>query len=316
MLGALKDTGATPLHWLELGAAGSAVRLPMPEGIGVSRARLDVLMSDAVCAAGGTFVQGTKASLGPIDGHFRTVPVQSGSAEALLKARMVLAADGLHGSVLRGSGHAPQVAAGARLGAGTLLPPGTMALAPGVIRMAVASGGYVGAALVEDGQIDVAAAFDPVFLRTCGGPADAANAVLSAAGYAPISLSKNIKWEGTPPLTRRASVLGAERVLVLGDAAGYIEPFTGEGMAWALTSGYVAAPLVAKAVENYDGTLVKRWESAYRAHVTSRQVVCRGIAGLVRHPLMTRALLQVLRWRPQLAQPLMRYVNAPALLTL
>ena len=44
------------------------------------------------------------------------------------------------------------------------------------------------------------------------------------------------QWRGTPPLTRRAPSLAAERVFVLGDAAGYVEPFTGEGMAWALAS--------------------------------------------------------------------------------
>lgn len=311
MLDAVKAAGAMENTTLELAVATRRLSLPMPHGLAISRARLDTLMADAVCAAGGTFLQGTRATLGEPDGDARLVTLQRGDEQSTLRARIVLAADGLHGGTLRSAGHAPEVSTDARVGAGILLPPGSVALSPGIIRMAVADGGYVGASVVEGGQIDMAAAFDVAFLRACGGPAEAANRVLAAAGYAPVPHSPDLKWDGTPPLTRRARVLGAERVLALGDAAGYIEPFTGEGMAWALTSGYMVAPLVAEAIAHHDVALVSTWERAYRQHVASRQLVCRGMAGLLRHPNAARLALQFLALQPRMAQPLMRYINAP-----
>ena len=36
-------------------------------------------------------------------------------------------------------------------------------------------------------------------------------------------------WSGTPPLTTVPRWNAAERLFVMGDAAGYVEPFTGEG---------------------------------------------------------------------------------------
>ena len=38
------------------------------------------------------------------------------------------------------------------------------------------------------------------------------------------------------------------RLLLLGDAAGYVEPFTGEGMAWGLTAATLAAPLASSGI--------------------------------------------------------------------
>lgn len=312
MHGAVLRAGAVTKFALEVAAEEQKVRFAMPAGLAISRATLDTLMVEAVREAGGCFVEGAKAELGDVIGGHRLVSVATEKRGVTVRARTVLAADGLHGGTLRSTGHEATIAPNARVGAGTILPPGAISLDPGVIRMAVAAVGYVGATVVEGGRIDVAAAFDQSYLRACGGPAKAANAVLMKAGYAPIHATIPAKWKGTPPLTRRVPVLGAERVLVIGDAAGYIEPFTGEGMAWALTSGYAVAPLVVRAVLHDDPLLVQQWQHIYRRHVGSRQLACRGVATLLRYPSAVRTLLQVLSWEPALASRLMRYVNAPA----
>ncbi|MBI1318694.1 MAG: FAD-binding protein [Candidatus Hydrogenedens sp.] len=312
MRDAVVQAGAVSQAALELATTDQRIRLAVPTGLSISRAALDTLMSEAVIDAGGCFVDGTKAVLGDVDGGHRIVTLYSDDGQKTVRARTVLAADGLHGGTLRSAGHEPRIAADARVGAGTVLPAGSVRIEPGVIRMAIAVGGYVGAAMVEAGRIDVAAAFDPSFLRECNGPADAANKILMSAGYAPVPVEASTKWKGTPPLTRRATVLGAERVLVLGDAAGYIEPFTGEGMAWALTSGYAVAPLVEHAVSHDVPLPLQEWRNVYRGHVGSRQLVCRGVATLLRYPLAVRMFLRALGWQPGLATPLIRYINTPA----
>ncbi|MFM9170747.1 MAG: hypothetical protein ACKOTD_11730, partial [Phycisphaerales bacterium] len=53
------------------------------------------------------------------------------------------------------------------------------------------------------------------------------------------------RWRGTPALTRRRACVAAPRILVTGDAAGYVEPFTGEGLGWAIATGAAAGRLAA-----------------------------------------------------------------------
>ena len=67
-----------------------------------------------------------------------------------------------------------------------------------------------------------------------GSLADAATAVLREARFPAIPALAGAEWRGTPLLTRRESRLAANRLFLLGDAAGYAEPFTGEGMTWAV----------------------------------------------------------------------------------
>jgi geranylgeranyl reductase family protein len=62
-----------------------------------------------------------------------------------------------------------------------------------------------------------------------------------------------------------------DRALLLGDAAGFVNPLTGEGIEFALESGAFAAESVAEAVASGDfstrglGGYARRWESRFRA---------------------------------------------------
>jgi flavin-dependent dehydrogenase len=119
----------------------------------------------------------------------------------------------------------------------------------------------------------------------------------------------DLPWRGTPALTRSARRLAAERVFVLGDAAGYIEPFTGEGMAWALTSAAAVAPLAARAAAHWRPTLAREWTACHARIVGGRQFVCRAAATVLRYPRLVRILIGVLARAPVLAVPAVRYLN-------
>ena len=58
--------------------------------------------------------------------------------------------------------------------------------------------------------------------------------------------SVTLNWQGTGKLTRKTSPVATGRVLVLGDASGYVEPFTGEGMGWGLSSAVACVPISAR----------------------------------------------------------------------
>jgi flavin-dependent dehydrogenase len=110
-------------------------------------------------------------------------------------------------------------------------------------------------------------------------------------------------------LTRRAPCLADERLFVIGDAAGYVEPFTGEGIAWALASGRAVAPLVQRAAEHWHPGLEREWAAVYRREVAQRQFACRLLAGVLRHPILTRAAVALLAQAPFLARPIIRRMN-------
>jgi 2-polyprenyl-6-methoxyphenol hydroxylase-like FAD-dependent oxidoreductase len=154
----------------------------------------------------------------------------------------------------------------------------------------------------------VATALDPSRVRENGlGPTVAA--ILDEAGFPPVPHLASLPWRGTPLLTRHASRPAAHRAFALGDAAGYVEPFTGEGMSWALAAGAAVAPLAAKACRRWHGDLAMHWSVRYRQTVGRRQRACRIVADVLRRPRMVRGVVAALAWAPTLAAPLVRYLN-------
>jgi flavin-dependent dehydrogenase len=179
--------------------------------------------------------------------------------------------------------------------------------------MAVGRGGYVGLVRVEDGRLNVAAAFDREFLRSSGRPGAAAAAVLAEAGLPPLAALEEADWLGTAPLTRRTRPLAAERVFLLGDAAGYVEPFTGEGIGWALAAAHAVVPLALRAIDTrgWDPSLARSWTALHRRRVGRRQSLCRGLARLLRHPRLDRIAFALVERAPGMARRLIDRVNVP-----
>jgi flavin-dependent dehydrogenase len=197
------------------------------------------------------------------------------------------------------------------MGAGVVVPNGPSSYHEGTIFMACSAGGYVGVVRLEDGRLAVAAAFDPGFVKAAGTPARAASAILRQGGLASISSISELPWRGTPPLTRRASLLASHRLFVLGDAAGFVEPFTGEGIAWALASGAAVTPLAVRAIRNWQPSLQHQWTAAYKGVVARRQWACRASASLLRRPRLTGVLVRILSVLPSLAAPVLGHLNRP-----
>jgi 2-polyprenyl-6-methoxyphenol hydroxylase-like FAD-dependent oxidoreductase len=183
--------------------------------------------------------------------------------------------------------------------------------APATIFMACGRGGYVGLVRLEDGRLDLAAALDAGSVRREGGPGPAAVRVLSEVGWPVPDGLAAAGWRGTAPLTRHPQRPAAPRVFALGDAAGYVEPFTGEGMAWALASAAALAPLAAAASRHWRPEMAGRWAALHRRVVGRRQGPCRAIAAVLRRPFLTRLAVAALARAPALALPVLHYLNGP-----
>ncbi|MBO0697515.1 MAG: FAD-dependent oxidoreductase [Zavarzinella sp.] len=307
--------GAVPLTRLRLAARGAFADISLPPGAGVSREGLDTALVGEAVKAGAAFLPGTTATLlaATGTGDRRGLRLRQGRQEHGIEAKVVLAANGL-ASRLDEHAHEPEEAAVARpwepdsrVGAGVMIERPAPGYEPRTIYMACAAEGYVGQTVVEDGRVDMAAALDPAAVKRAGGVGELAEAILERAGFPSYSGLASLPWKGTPHLTRQAPTLGGDRLFVLGDAAGYIEPFTGEGMAWAFAGASLVAPLALKAVtRGWDPELLVRWRGAYHRKVTRRQIICRITADLLRRPVGTGVMVRVMSVAPWLARPLFR----------
>lgn len=127
------------------------------------------------------------------------------------------------------------------------------------------------------------------------------------------------RWRGEPPVLRElldgaepisdllATPLSATArrgfapgVVLLGDAAGFIDPITGGGMAQALiTSERLAQFIVANGEERADAWL-PAFERERDALLRDYRLLTRGVLALARHPMLARAALAGLSWSPPL----------------
>ena len=66
------------------------------------------------------------------------------------------------------------------------------------------------------------------------------------------SLQRDHQWRTITPLTRAALAPAREKLFLVGDAARVVEPFTGEGIYYALRSGELAAQALVKIIHGND----------------------------------------------------------------
>jgi flavin-dependent dehydrogenase len=283
--------------------------LPLPGGAALSRQALDAALVNAAIAAGANFLPQTYATADSVDHDGRFVSLRQETRALTTRTRLLIAADGLGGRLLTGErGFRSVPADGSRIGAGTVAADGPSFYQPGSIFMACGAGGYVGLVRLEDGRLDIAAAFDELALREARGPAGAAARILGDVGWPTPRLSA-LAWRGTARLTRRPLRLAGDRVFVVGDAAGYVEPFTGEGIAWALSSAVALAPLAERAARHWQPSLPSHWRRLYQKTVGRRQRTCWAVAQVLRHPRLTSGVIRLLHHWPRLADPLIRRLN-------
>ena len=306
----VRALGAAPLDRLQLHYRGRHAAIDLPAGLAVSRAALDLALADAAAEAGCERLFETTAAVDPRwdeqpgGGSRRVFLRGAGGRDEQARAKAVVVADGLaHDSLRDCPGYDSRTPASSRVGIGGEADAGAIETARGAITMAVAHHGYAGAVEVEGGRVNVAAAVDPGFLKASGGPARALQRIFTDAGVPLRAPLESIAWTGTLPLTRRLSDPAARGIFVIGDAAGYVEPFTGEGMAWALAGAEAVVPFVARAVQSSAAGVERAWARA-RADIVGRdQHWCRVLAVCLRHPALVAPAVALLARHPGAAGP-------------
>ena len=264
-------------------------------GVAIGRDELDESLLRVAAESGCVILMGSAASF-DVDG---SVVVRQDKIVRRIRSRVRIAADGLQGTSLDGMPKFEwRVSKSSRMGFGATVDGAALDICREQILMSVHNGGYIGAVRLANGRIDIAAAAHPSIIRGAGGVAPLAAQWLGSHLRMGAGLGA-AEWRGTPFLTRRRMQLAYKDVLVAGDASGYVEPFTGEGMSWALATGLAAGNHASAMI--FSSASSNQWPRIANRIVHSSRMRCWITARLLRHPRLLRSAMHTAQFFPSVA---------------
>lgn len=288
-------------------------------GCALPRAALDHVLVAHAAAAGASVIE--EASVVRIDREARQIRVTVDRGRGKVRseqhcAPLVIGADGLGSRVARA------------IGAGTPLRHGRFAVGGYLEGLAPDSGDgdrrlygelhlardrYCGVAYFPDGRANVTIALPRRELRTWWGGLEARywaalrafpglrDRVTSAA------LVGRLRATGPLAFCRRRAV--GRGVVLAGDAAGFLDPMTGQGIYLALRGGELAADAVVRALSGSGATPrnLARYERARRRAFASAFFLSRVLQRIAFQPLLANRALRRMAARPDLGT---RFIDA------
>jgi flavin-dependent dehydrogenase len=321
---AVRSIGGVPLRELHVQVLQSGYTWGIPELISIRRSTLDTLMVQRAIDGQVQFLSNTTATLcltedsnKNADLHQRRWievqlrPTNSKDFEMARAASVVVSA-GLSRSALRPSHPWPSsIDKHSRIGVQSMIDlqelveqvPGlgeSLKRHPNRLSMLASSSGYAGICLTDGEQVDIAAAIDPGALNASQGIPGVIKSILSDSGIASGNFLGTCQWLATPLLTRQSTRVAMPGVFLVGDSLGYVEPFTGEGMSWALDNAEKVTPLLLRISNKFEQRVQvqQEWESYVAAHRQFRQRMCRWVAKQARHPVRSQWVLKAFDWLP------------------
>ncbi|MDE2483867.1 MAG: NAD(P)/FAD-dependent oxidoreductase [candidate division NC10 bacterium] len=115
------------------------------------------------------------------------------------------------------------------------------------------------------------------------------------------------------PLAFRSGHSAKAGVLLIGDAAGFYDPFTGEGVGHALYSARLAAHTIGSALDEDDsgltGTRLAQFDRQQRKALKSRERLGAALQAIIRRPLAANAVARLLRRHQPLADLLLGVIG-------
>ncbi len=242
---------AVPLHGMHLHARSGATMIRYADARGprtawgVDRRTLDELLAGRASACGATLREGSAVVGLETDGS-RVVGARvrdrATQRDEVVAATWVVGADGVRSTVARVLGVDRAVRFPRRLG--------MVAHYSGVDgltdhgEMHVGEHGYVGLAPTPGGELNVGMALP---LDASGASRARFDAAISALPRVAARLARSERTSpirGSAPIAHRVSRTAGPGWLLVGDAAGFVDPFTGEGIFRALRSGRAAADAI------------------------------------------------------------------------
>ena len=216
-----------------IGITGQRISVALPEDenaeIAIKRSLFDNALLERARESGATvFESATVTALTSPDPRNEHWQISIG--DEIVKTRTLVAADGRNSTVARLCGLLPR-AAKERVALQTHLPlPDDFG---DRVVLEFRPEGYSGQAPVGDGQLNVCLVSVP-------------NQISSLRGWAEkrFGVASDHSWRTITPLTREPVSPAQPSLFFVGDSARVVEPFTGEGIYYALASGELAAKAI------------------------------------------------------------------------
>jgi geranylgeranyl reductase family protein len=237
---------AVPLNGMDLHAGGRAVRIAYADrrgpraAWGLDRRRFDARLAEHAATCGARLEERTRATDLVVErGRVRGARLRSGSGRPMIvQADWVIGADGARSTVARRLGVERRVRMPRRLGL-----VAHYAGVEGLVdhgEMHAGCGWYVGLAPTPEGELNVGMALP---MHDAGSGADRFAAAIAAmpAVAARLAGARRVSpIRGASPIGHRVSRAAGAGWLLVGDAAGFVDPFTGEGIYRALRASRAA----------------------------------------------------------------------------
>ena len=273
-----------------IGIGGRTLAVPLPVGdeaeIAVKRSLFDQLIMRRARELGATICEGSTvtALTGPGAAISNWTITAGGKS---FESRVLVAADGRNSTIARLCNLLPR-GAKERIALQTHLP-----LPPSFGNRVVLQflpAGYSGQAPVGDGELNLCLVSVPRKM-----PA------LRAWAEARFGISREHSWRTITPLTRAPIATAHRSLFLVGDAARVVEPFTGEGIYYALASGELAATaIIAQHNGRDEAESAAAYSAAHARLYRGRLWINRLARAAVLSPRAASAFLEVARFQPAL----------------
>jgi geranylgeranyl reductase family protein len=271
-----------------IGINGRRLTVELPAGeeaeIAVKRSLFDHLLLERAGELGATLLESTTVTaLTPPDPRvdFWTIS----AANQTFKARTLVAADGRNSTVARLCGLFPRTTK-ERIALQTHLPlPRDFG---DRVVLEFRPEGYSGQAPVGDGVLNLCLVSVPKQIGS-----------LRAWAERRFGISPNHSWRTITPLTRESICPAQPSLFFVGDSARVVEPFTGEGIYYAIASGELAAKAIALQRDGGDAADVAvAYSAAHKQLYRGRLWINRLARSAVLAPRVASTVLTAARFQP------------------
>lgn len=262
---------------------------------GLDRTRFDAALAEHAATRGARVLDRTAfADTRRRADGWRTT-VRSGGVERAIASRWLIGADGARSGVARRLGVERPVRVPRRLGLVAHYEGD-----PGLVdhgEMHVGLEHYVGLAPLAGGRLNVGMALPAGDRRAAEQRFDAAIAALPAVAARLDGRRRLTPIRGASPIGHRVARAAGPGWMLVGDAAGFIDPFTGEGIYRALRSARAATA----AMDGGEDGVERRYLAERRAAFRAKDALTWTLQGLLAAPPVLGYALRRLGTRPALA---------------
>jgi len=289
---------------------GKTARFLLKGGMSLSRSRLDQALVEESKTSGASFLDESKASVRIGDKEYNEIKIQTPYETFSIRAKITVIATGLHQDVFENKSDSPLVVQNnSYIGCASTLEDNSSLYEYGHIYMASSPEGYCGLVRTEDGRLNAAAALNPSSIKKTKSIVEVVSTILKRAHFELPEALPLSHWKGTPPLSCSRKSVSGPRYFMLGDSSYYKEPFTGEGMYWAMAQARLLAALLQKHAYQWKKPLSREWQSLQQQFIRKHAFGCGLVAKTLRSPFWSRQAVRCFQTFPQLANRLANHFH-------